>query len=127
LPPLPAPSPPPPPSAPPFPTRRSSDLRGISARTRNVRLAAIHSFFKYAAFQQPAHSALIQRVLAMPNKRYHKSAIEFLSRSEIDALLAAADQRTWIGRRDRALLLLAVQSGLRVSEPVGLRRPDVAL
>src|SRR5207244_12812651 len=84
LPPLPAPSPPPPPSAPPFPTRRSSDLRGISARTRNVRLAAIHSFFKYAAFHQPAHSALIQRVLAMPSKRYHKSAIEFLSRSEIE-------------------------------------------
>jgi site-specific recombinase XerD len=101
--------------------------RGISARTRNVRLAAIHSFFKYAAFHQPAHSALIQRVLAMPSKRYHKSAIEFLSRSEIDALVAAADQRTWIGRRDRALLLLAVQSGLRVSELVGLRRQDVVL
>jgi site-specific recombinase XerD len=101
--------------------------RGISARTRNVRLAAIHSFFKYAAFHQPAHCALIQRVLAMPSKRYHKSAIEFLSRSEIDALLAAADQRTWIGRRDRALLLLALQSGLRVSELVGLRCQDVVL
>jgi site-specific recombinase XerD len=63
----------------------------------------------------------------MPNKRYHKSAIEFLSRSEIDALLAAADQRTWIGRRDRALVLLAVQSGLRVSELVGLRCQDVVL
>jgi integrase/recombinase XerD len=99
--------------------------RGISARTRNVRLAAIHSFFKYAAFQQPAHSALIQRVLAMPSKRYDKSAIEFLSRSEIDALVAAPDQQTWIGRRDRALLLLAVQSGLRVSELVGLRCQDV--
>jgi site-specific recombinase XerD len=102
-------------------------VRSISARTRIVRLAAIHSFFKYAAFHQPAHSALIQRVLAMPNKRYHKSAIEFLSRSEIDALLAAADQRTWIGRRDRALVLLAVQSGLRVSELVGLRCQDVVL
>lgn len=101
--------------------------RGISARTRNVRLAAIHSFFKYAAFQQPAHSALIQRVLAMPSKRYDKSAIEFLSRSEIDALVAAPDQQTWIGRRDRALLLLAVQSGLRVSEQLGLRCQDVAL
>ncbi len=101
--------------------------RSISARSRNVRLAAIHSFFKYAAFHQPAHSALIQRVLAMPSKRYHRSAIEFLSRSEIDALLAAADQRTWIGRRDRTLLLLAVQSGLRVSELVGLRCQDVVL
>jgi site-specific recombinase XerD len=101
--------------------------RGISARTRNVRLAAIHSFFKYAAFQQPAHSALIQRVLAMPSKRYDRSVIEFLSRSEIDALVAAADQQTWIGRRDRALLLLAVQSGLRVSELVGLRCQDVVL
>ena len=101
--------------------------RGISARSRNVRLAAIHSFFKYAAFHQPAHSALIQRVLAMPSKRYDKSAIEFLSRSEIDALVAAADQQTWIGRRDRALLLLAVQSGLRVSELVGLRCQDVVL
>jgi site-specific recombinase XerD len=101
--------------------------RAISARTRNVRLAAIHSFFKYAAFHEPAHSALIQRVLAMPSKRYHKSAIEFLSRSEIDALLAGVDQRIWIGRRDRALLLLAVQSGLRVSELVGLRCQDVVL
>jgi site-specific recombinase XerD len=101
--------------------------RRISARTRNVRLAAIHSFFKYAAFHQPAHSALIQRVLAMPSKRYDKSAIEFLSRAEIDALVAAADPRTWIGRRDRALLLLAVQSGLRVSELVGLRCRDLVL
>jgi site-specific recombinase XerD len=101
--------------------------RSISARSRNVRLAAIHSFFKYAAFHQPAHSALIQRVLAMPSKRYHQSAVEFLTRSEIDALLAAADQRTWIGRRDRALLLLGVQSGLRVSELVGLRCQDVVL
>jgi len=101
--------------------------RGISARTRNVRLAAIHSFFKYAAFHQPAQSALIQRVLAMPSKRYDRAPIEFLGRSEADALVAAADQRTWIGRRDRALLLLAVQSGLRVSELVGLRCQDVVL
>lgn len=99
--------------------------RGISARTRNVRLAAIRSFFKYVAFHEPAHSALIQRVLAMPSKRYDKSVIEFLSRSESDALVAAPEQRTWRGRRDRALLLLAVQSGLRVSELVGLRCQDV--
>ena len=101
--------------------------RGISARTRNVRLAAIHSFFKYAAFHQPAQSELIQRVQAMPSKRYDRAPVEFLGRSEADALVAAADQRTWIGRRDRALLLLAVQSGLRVSELVGLRCQDVVL
>ena len=101
--------------------------RSISARTRNVRLAAIHSFFKYAAFHQPAQSALIQRVLAMPSKRYDRTQIEFLGRCEADALVAAADQQTWMGRRDRALLLLAVQSGLRVSELVGLRCQDVVL
>jgi integrase/recombinase XerD len=101
--------------------------RRISARTRNVRLAAIHSFFKYVAFHEPAHSALIQRVLAMPSKRYDRSVIEFLSRSETDAPVAAPDQRTWIGRRDRALLLLAVQTGLRVSELVGLRCLDVVI
>ncbi len=101
--------------------------RGVGSRTRNVRLAAIHSFFKYAAFHQPANSALIQRVLAIPSKRCNKPAIDFLNRPEIDALLAATDQQTWIGRRDRALLLLAVQSGLRVSELVGLRCQDVVL
>lgn len=101
--------------------------RGISARTRNVRLAAIHSFFKYAAFYQPAHSLLIQRVLAIPSKRSDRSSIEFLTHSEIGALVTAPDTRTWIGRRDRALLLLAVQSGLRVSELVGLRCQDTVL
>lgn len=101
--------------------------RHVSARTRNVRLAAIHSFFKYAAFHQPAQSALIQRVLAMPSKRYSRTPIEFLDRAETDALVAAPDQRSWIGRRDQALLLLAVQSGLRVSELVGLRCQDVVL
>lgn len=101
--------------------------RGISARTRNVRLAAIHSFFKYAAFYHPANSLLIQRVLAIPSKRSDRSPIEFLTHSEIGALVTAPDTRTWIGRRDRALLLLAVQSGLRVSELVGLRCQDTVL
>ncbi len=101
--------------------------RGISARTRNVRLAAIHSFFKYAAFYQPAHSLLIQRVLAIPSKRSDRAPIEFLTQSEIAALVIAPDTRTWIGHRDRALLLLAVQSGLRVSELVGLRCQDIVL
>jgi integrase/recombinase XerD len=101
--------------------------RGNSPRTRNVRLAAIHSFFKYAAFHQPAQSEVIQRVLAIPSKRYDRSPIEFLTRDEIDALLAAPDQETWIGRRDRALILLVAQAGLRVSELVSLRCQDLSL
>lgn len=101
--------------------------RHNSARTRNVRLAAIRSFFRYAAFLEPAHSGLIQRVLAMPAKRHERRPVEFLTRAEIDALLAAPDPANWIGRRDRTLLLVAVQTGLRVSELVGLRCHDVAL
>ena len=75
--------------------------RGISARSRNVRLAAIRSFFQYAAYQCPEHGGLIQRVLAMPSKRFDRASIEFLGRHEIDALLQSPDQRTWTGRRDR--------------------------
>ena len=101
--------------------------RGNGSRTRNTRLAAIRSFFRFAAFTEPAHSALIQRVLAMPSKRYDRRLVEFLTRPEVDALLAAPDLTTWHGRRDRALLLLAVQTGLRVSELIGLRREDVVL
>jgi integrase/recombinase XerD len=101
--------------------------RGSSARSRNARLAAIHSFFRYAAFQEPSHAALIQRVLAMPSKRHDRGSIEFLSRSEIDALLAAPDLSNWVGRRDRTLLLVAVQTGLRVSELTSLRCQDVVL
>lgn len=101
--------------------------RGNSARTRNTRLAAIHSFFRYAAFQEPCHSALIDRVLAIPTKRYERKPIDFLTRPEIEALMAAPDLSTWSGRRDRALLLLAVQSGLRVSELIGLRCEDIVL
>jgi integrase/recombinase XerD len=101
--------------------------RGISARSRNVRLAAIHSFFRYAALHEPQHSGLIQRVLAMPSKRYHRKPVEFLTRPEINALLAVPDQATWAGRRDRTLLLVAVQAGLRVSELTGLRCRDLML
>ena len=101
--------------------------RGNSARSRNTRLAAIHSFFRYAALHEPEHSALIQRVLAMPSKRPDCTPIEFLTRPEIDALLAAPDQTTWAGRRDRTLLLVAVQTGLRVSELTGLRCQDAVL
>lgn len=99
--------------------------RGNSARTRNVRLAAIHSFFKYVALREPDHSALIQRVLAMPSKRYDRRPIEYLTQLEVEALLAAPGQQSWGGRRDRALLLLAVQTGLRVSELTGLKRQDI--
>jgi len=99
--------------------------RGNVARTRNVRLAAIHSFFKYVALEEPSHSALAHRILAIPNKRFKRKSVEFLSRHEIDALLAAPDQTTWTGRRDKVLLLFAVQTGLRVSELIGLRCKDI--
>jgi site-specific recombinase XerD len=101
--------------------------RGNSARTRNARLAAIRSFFRYVALSEPAHALLCQRILAMPNKRHERQPIEFLDPREIDALLAAPDPSTWTGRRDRALLLVAVQTGLRVSELIGLRNQDVVL
>jgi integrase/recombinase XerD len=101
--------------------------RSNSARSRNARLAAIHSFFQYAALHAPQHSALIERVLAIPSKRYDRAEIEFLTSTEIEALLAAPDISTWTGRRDRTLLLVAVQTGLRVSELVGLRCQDVML
>ena len=100
-------------------------VRGITARTRNLRLTAVHSFFRFAAFEVPTHAAHIQRVLAIPAKRFTRTLVPFLSRQEVDALLAAPDQRTWSGRRDHALLLLAVQTGLRLSELIGLRHEDL--
>jgi site-specific recombinase XerD len=99
--------------------------RAVTARTRNLRLTAIHSFFRYVAFEAPTHAAQIQRVLAIPAKRFQRSLVPFLSRQEVDALLAAPDQRTWSGRRDHALILLAVQTGLRLSELTGLRPEDL--
>jgi integrase/recombinase XerD len=99
--------------------------RGNRARTRNARLAAIHSFFRYLALQEPMHAALIQRVLAMPAKRYERRPIDFLTREEMQALLAAPERGSWLGRRDHALLLLALQTGLRVSELTGLRCEDL--
>ena len=95
---------------------------GVSVRSRNLRLTAIHSFFRYVAFEAPAHSAQIQRVLAIPSKRYTRTLVPFLTRAEVDALLAAPDQRTWSGRRDHAFMLVAVQTGLRLSEMTGLKR-----
>ena len=101
--------------------------RKITARSRNLRLTAIRSFFNYAAYEEPAHAQQIQRVLAIPGKRYSRTLVQFLNRPEIDALLAAPDQRTWLGRRDHALLLVAVQTGLRLSELTGLQIQDVHL
>jgi site-specific recombinase XerD len=101
--------------------------RGITIRSRNLRLTAIRSFFHYAAYEEPSHAAQIQRVLAIPGKRHTRALVHFLSRPEIDALLAAPDQETWFGRRDHALMLLAVQTGLRLSELTSLQRHDVAL
>jgi integrase/recombinase XerD len=99
--------------------------RGNTPRTRNARLAAIHSFFRYVALTEPAHALLCQRVLAIASKRSERKPIAFLARAEIAALLAAPDPSTWIGRRDRVWLLIAIHTGLRVSELIGLRRSDV--
>jgi site-specific recombinase XerD len=101
--------------------------RGNGARSRNTRLAAIHSFFQYLSFQEPAYADQCRRILAIPSKRYERRLIEYLTPEEIDALLAAPDRTTWIGRRDRALLLVGVQTGLRVSELIGLRHCDMIL
>lgn len=99
--------------------------RKVGARTRNLRLTAIHSFSHYASFEAPSHTAQLQRILAIPAKRFTRALVPFLRRVEVDALLAAPDQRTWSGRRDHALILLAVQTGLRLSELTSLHREDV--
>jgi integrase/recombinase XerD len=100
---------------------------GSTARTRNNRLAAIRSFFRHVAMNEPAHALHCQRILAIPQKRSQKKTIEFLPREEIEALVAAPDTATWIGRRDRTLLLVLVQTGLRVSELTSLRSDSVVL
>jgi len=101
--------------------------RTNGARSRNLRLTAIRSFFRYAALEAPQHAALIQRVLAIPNKRQPRPMVDFLTQPEIKALLAAPNRDTWLGRRDHALLLTAVQTGLRLSEITNLRQSDVWL
>jgi site-specific recombinase XerD len=101
--------------------------RKICARSRNLRLAAIRSFFRYAAFEAPAQSAQIQRVLAIPGKRSTRVILTFLEKPEVEALLAVPDQQTWSGRRDHALLLVAVHTGLRLSELTGLCWTNVVL
>jgi len=101
--------------------------RHNSVRTRNARLAAIRSFFRYAALGHPEHAALIARVLDIPAKRCERKDVAYLNEAEVDALLAAPDRATWTGRRDHALLDVAVQTGLRVSELTGLCNGDVEL
>jgi site-specific recombinase XerD len=101
--------------------------RHNSTRTRNARLAAIRSFFRYAALRHPEHAAVIARVLAIPTKRCDRAIVSFLTEPETDAVLASPDHTTWTGRRDHALLAVALQTGLRVSELTGLRNKDVEL
>ena len=101
--------------------------RGNGVRTRNARLAAIHSLFRFAALRHPEHAALIQRVLAIPPKRFDRKLLTHLTEEETDALLTGPDRSTWTGRRDHALFLLAVQTGLRASEIIGLSLGDVHL
>jgi len=109
-----------------FPEHLEHD-RHNSTRTRNNRLAAIHSLFSYAALGHPEHAASIQRVLAIPAKRHQHNLVSYLTQAELAALLAACDTTTWTGRRDYAMLLLAAQAGLRVSELTGLTIADLTL
>ena len=101
--------------------------RGIGANTRNLRLTAIRAFFRFVAFEEPAHSGQIQRILAIPGRLRAKVEVAFLDRTEMEAILAAPNRTTWIGRRDYTLLLVAVQTGLRLAEIVGLDRDAVNL
>ncbi|MFZ4778548.1 MAG: tyrosine-type recombinase/integrase [Terrimicrobiaceae bacterium] len=101
--------------------------RSNSARSRNARLASLRAFYHYAALEAPEHAGLIQRVLAIPYKRFSRRLVNYLTRPEVDALLASADKTTWVGRRNHAMLLVAVQTGLRLSEITGLRQKDVVL
>jgi integrase/recombinase XerD len=100
---------------------------GNSVRTRNTRLTAIRSLFRYAALRHPEHAEIIQRVLAIPPKRFERRLVSFLTDAEVEALLSAPDRITWVGRRDHTLIATAVQTGLRASELIGLRTSDVHL
>ena len=102
-------------------------VRGNSVRTRNARLSAIHSFFEFAALRHPEQADLIRRVLAIPEKRFDAAVVCYLTRAEVDGLLASPDPRTWTGQHDHTLMVLAVQTGLRVSELAALRAEDVEL
>ena len=99
--------------------------RGNSARSRNTRLAAIRSFFRFVAMNEPAIMHQCQQILAMPSKRYVRRTVDFLDRNEMEALAAAPDRLTWVGRRDHAILTMALQTGLRASELINLRQCDI--
>ncbi len=101
--------------------------RHCTPRSRNLRLTALRSFFRFCAFEVPTHAGQIQRVLAIPAKREAHPLIGFLTRPEIEALLAAPDRQSWGGRRDYAFLYLALQTGLRLSELTSLTRADLKL
>jgi len=101
--------------------------RHNSVRTRNNRLAAIHSLFSYAALRHPEHAATIQRVLAIPTKRSERNLVTYLTDEEVDTLLAACDRGTWTGRRDYTMLVLAIQTGLRISELARLTVADIEM
>jgi site-specific recombinase XerD len=101
--------------------------RSNSARSRNARLASLRAFYRYAALEVPQHAGLIQRVLAIPYKRVTRRLVSYLTRPEVEAILASVDKSTWLGRRNHAMFLLAVQTGLRLSEITGLHQKDVML
>lgn len=102
-------------------------VRRNTVRTRNARLAAVHSFFRFVALREPALTGICQRVLAIPTKKAERKLVVSLACDEQEALLAAPEGGTWLGRRDRALLVLLLQTGLRVSELRELRCKDVVL
>ena len=101
--------------------------RGNGARSRNARLASLRSFYHFAALEAPQHASVIQRVLAIPYKRLARRLVNYLTRPEVEAVLAGVDKSTWIGRRNHAMLLVAMQTGLRLSELTDLRQRDVVL
>jgi len=103
------------------------DVRHNSVRTRNVRLTGIRSFFRYAAYREPAHAQLIARVVAIPDKRIGRAMVTYLNVAELEALVDSPDRSTWHGRRDHALLVVTAQTGIRVAELIGLRNGDVEL
>jgi integrase/recombinase XerD len=101
--------------------------RHNTPRTRNARLAAIHSFYRYAALHHPEHLDTIARIMAIPTKRHERNDLTYLTKPEIEALLQAPDQTTWLGRRDHTLLLTMITTGVRVSELVAITISDVTL
>jgi integrase/recombinase XerD len=101
--------------------------RSNGARSRNARLAALRSFYHFAALEAPEHAGLIQRALAVPYKRLTRRLVTYLSRAEVEAVLGSVDKSTWVGRRNHAMLLVAAQTGLRLSELTGLRQRDAVL